>query len=204
MLTALTANALNNVQLNAGVFLYGFDPSEHTSAQALLTAIDTAISNKGESGAKCLGVTRGGGRFNISRETRDIPADGVRYKWKGSTVCDSVDPYLSTTLLELTPENLKIALGASTKSAFGTSGTKLTINTDIKEADYIENLCWCGDIADGSIIVVHFPSAINTADFALNFSDKGEGELAVEFHGVQNSVEDTADDQAPCVVYLVK
>lgn len=182
--TALRAETFDKLQLNAGLFLKNFQYESITDATALLTAIRSQITG----GTNLLGATRGGGTFQVSREMRDPEIDGMRYKFKGGTFVDSMDPYLSTTLVETTPENFAIALGASAV----TTGKKTTVtgHTAIQDSDYLTNLCWVGDLADGQMVLICLYNALNTADFTFTFTDKGEGTTAVEFHGYQDQVDD--------------
>ena len=191
MSTPLRPATFNKLILNAGVMLAGFDPSSYSTAAALKTALATALADD----TKRLGATRGGGTFNVAREMRQVEADGVRYRFVGDTFVDSADAYLSTTLIETgEPAILKKAMG---NAVLNTSGSKSVIKmrTRIQAADYIENLCWVGDIADGGFVVIRLANAINTTDLTLTFTDKGEATLPVEFHAFQSSVEDY--DYAP-------
>lgn len=197
MTTPLSSNTFNKLILNAGALLHDFDPSEYATIAALKTALTTALADE----TKCLGATRGGGSFNVTRDMRQVEADGVRYRFKGDTFVDSADAYISATLLELgEPTVLKRAMGSA--EATTTSGkTLLKMRTRIQSADYLSNLCWVGDIADGGFIIIHLANALNTTDLAITFTDKGEATLPVEFHAFQSSVEDY--DYAPFeVIYL--
>lgn len=188
MTTALRSETFSKLQLNAGVFLKNFTYNSIASVSALLTAIQTAITS-----GNILGATRGGGSFNVGREMRNPEIDGMRYNFKGSFFVDSTDPYLSTNLVEVTPENFAVALGGTIT---GSSGKKtLTVNTAIDSSDYLTNLCWVGDLADGGLVLICLYNALNTSDFNFTFTDKGEGVIGVEFHACQANVNDY--DEAP-------
>lgn len=195
--TPLRPDSFKKLLLDAGAFVYGVDFSEITTAAALKTALATALSDT----TKTLGATRGGGSFNVTREMRQVEADGLRYRFIGDTRVDSSDPYLSTTLLEVgDPDVLKAAMG--TADTTGSSGdvTKLRMKTRILADDYIEDLWWVGDVADGGFCAIHFAYAFNIADLNITFTDKGEATLPVEFHAYQGNVEDY--DYAPYEVYF--
>ena len=183
--------AFENLQLNAGIFLVDLDYSSITDATALKTAIASAVT----AGTSILGVTRGGGAFNVTKETRTPDVDGMRYPFKGSDFVDSADAYLSTTLLEVSAANFKRLLASGDSTTSGKK-TTVTMRTAIDpDTDYIDHLCWVGDISDGRLVLIELDNAINTADFALTFTDKGEGTMAAEFHARQSSVLDY--DNAP-------
>lgn len=187
----IRTETFENLQLNAGIFIKNLDYSSIADATALKTAITAAIT----AGTTILGATRGGGTFTATREIRTPEVDGMRYPFKGSDFVDSVEAYLSTTLLEVTPENIKDALSSATITTSGKK-TTVTMHTAIDtDTDYIDTLTWFGDLADGRLVAITLHNAINTADFSLTFTDKGEGTLAVEFHARQDSVADY--DEAP-------
>lgn len=192
----IRTEAFQHLQLNAGIFLVNYDYASITDATALKTAIQTVKSDQ----TKILGVTRGGGSFTVTRDIRTPDADGMRYPFKGADFVDSVDAYLSGTLLEVVPGNMKMLLGTGESS---TSGKKTTIrmHTAVEGTDYIDHLCWVGDLADGRLVLIELDNAFNTADFSLTFTDKGEGTMPFEFHARQEDVDDY--DYAPFrVVYF--
>ena len=194
--TPLRSETFENLQLNAGIFLKNLNYSSITDATALKTAIASAIT----AGTTLIGATRGGGTFVVSREIREPDIDGRRYSFKGGKFVDSADARLTTTLVEVTPDNVVMVLGGATKT---TSGKKTTIkmHTALQDSDYIENICWIGDLADGRMVLICLKNALNTADFNLTFTDKGEGTLPVELHAHQAGVLDY--DEAPFeVVYF--
>lgn len=188
-LSALREATFDNLQLNCGIFLKNFDYSAITDADALLEAIQGEIAD----GSLLLGVTNGGGTFSVTREMRNPQIDGLRYRFKGGTFVDSADPFLSTTLVETTPENFAIGFGG----AVTTSGKKTTVKmpTALTDASYLSNLCWVGDLADGRLVLICLYNALNISDFTFTFKDKGEGNFGVEFHGCQDDVIDY--DEAP-------
>lgn len=188
--TALREGTFDNLQLNAGLFLKNFTYNSITDAGALKTALATAIA----AGTDILGATSGGGTFTVTREMRTPELDGMRYGFKGSDFVDSVDAYLSTTLKEVTPENFAAALGTGVATTSGKK-TTVTMNTAIAKSNYLTNLVWVGDLADGRLVMISLFNAINTADLTFTFADKNEGTLSVEFHARQANVDDY--DEAP-------
>jgi len=182
--------AFDNLQLNAGIFVKNFDMTSITDAAALKTAVAAAVT----AGTNLLGVTRGGGTFNVTREMREPEVDGRRYSFVGGRFVDSTDAYLSTTLLETNPDNFVIGLGSASKTTSG-KVTTVTMHTAIEDNDYLSSLTWIGDLSDGRIVAITLYNALNTSDFTFTFTDKGEGTYTVEFHAHQAEVDDY--DQAP-------
>lgn len=196
MTSPIRAEAFENLQLNAGVFLVNFDHSLITDAEALKNAIKTAIFDPD----KCLGVTRGGGSFNVTKERRNPDVDGARYAVKGGTFIDSADAYLSGTSLEVNDTNWARYLATADVDGTIVSKKKLTMRTAIDLDDYIDTLCWVGDLADGRLVMIELKNALNTNDFQFTFTDKGEGTVPFEFHAHQADVLDY--DVAPFAVYF--
>ena len=184
-------DAFKELQLNAGIFLVDFNHSTIATADALKTAIASAVT----AGTNILGVTRGGGTFTVTKEIRTPEVDGVRYAFKGQDFIDSADAYLSGTLLEVNAINFKRLLSTGESVTEGKK-TTVTMHTAVDpDTDYISSLVWVGDIADGRLIMVVLDNAFNTADFSLTFTDKGEGTMPFEFHARQENVNDY--DKAP-------
>lgn len=193
--TALRADTFNKLQLNAGILLKNLSYDSVTDATALKTAIANIISGGSNPIGTLIGATRGGGTFNVTREMRTPEIDGMRYSFKGSDFVDSTDAYLSTTLVEITPQNVQDLLTAGVSPTVSGKKTTVKMNTAITSSNYLTNICWVGDLADGQLVLICLKNAINTADFTFTYTDKGEGTLAAEFHARQANVDDY--DNAP-------
>lgn len=196
MVTPCRTETFQNLQLNAGAFLIGFDYANIADSTALKTALATALADS----SKVLGATRGGGTFVVTSEIREPEVDGKRYRFKGGAFVDSVDAQLTGTLVEIRPEIFAkvLATGEST-----TSGKKTTIkmHTAIQATDYIDSLVWVGDMSDGGVVLIALKNALNSNGMTLTFTDKGEGIIPFEFHAYQDSVEDY--DYAPFEVIFL-
>lgn len=196
----IRAAGFENLQLNAGIFLVNFNYSSIANAAALKTAVQGVLTN-GTLGTDYLGMTRGGGTFTITREVRTPEVDGRRYAFKGDKFVDSMDGFLSTTLIEVTDAVIKRVMSTSDIATNGLKKT-ITFHTAIDvNTDYIDHLCWVGDMADGRFVLIEIDNAFNTNDFVFTFADKNEGTLPVEFHAHQGDVLDY--DTLPCrIVYF--
>lgn len=197
MTTGLSPATFTRLQLNAGAFLINFDVDEYATVAALKSAIVEALTT----GEKALGATRGGGTFQCTPTMRSIEADGKRAEFVGSTVNDGWTVKLTTTLLEITPENFKRALISADIEA-GEGGKKIVkIRTRVADTDYIPTLCWVGDSSNG-LVIIELTNALNLTGANFTFTDKGEGTLPVEFQAHQADL--LAQDYAPCrVIFLV-
>lgn len=195
MITGLRPETFDNLQLNAGVFLEGFDASTFEDAATLEDGVLAAL----EAGTGILGATIGGGSFAATPTIRQIEADGMRYPIIGSTVNDMWTIKLSTTLKEVTPENFKRALISCDMDTSKENVTVLTVRTDIEETDYIPKLCWVGDTSKG-FVLIELDNALNLSGASFTFTDKGEGTLPVEFQAHVSDLEKM--DKAPFRIYF--
>lgn len=195
MITAARAEGFKHVLLNVGALFKDFDVTQYTTTAALKTALASALADE----SKCLGMTRGGGSFKTSRAMRQIEADGLRYRYVGDTTTDSIDATLNFTFIELSPKNIEMGLTASNETVSG-QVTKITPRTRIEVGDYIQNLVLATDLNDGGVMLIHFKNALNTADFTVSYTDKGEATYPLEFHPYQSNLEDF--DTAPFDIYI--
>jgi len=180
MTTALTPTTFENLQLNAGLFLRGFDFSAAATAAQLRLLVADAIAE----GSCVIGATRGGGTFQCTPALRNIKADGLRSPMVGSTVNDGWTVKLSGTMLEITPENFATALICADVQKQG-SLTTIRARSEIAPEDYIPTLCWIGDTSRG-FVLIELTNALNMKGAAFTFTDKGEGTLPFEFQAHQD------------------
>ena len=194
----IRAQGFKNLQLNAGVFVTNLDMSKINSAQTLRAVIAARI----EAGTT-LGMTSSGGTFTFTRETRLPEADGRRYLHKGAQFVDSMDGYISGTLVEITPENWQAVIGTTEPLTGNTAGkAAYNIKTMLGDGAYLNNIVWVGDTADGKFIAIEVENALNTADIGFTFQDKNEGKLPFELHAHQGGV--LVYDQAPVKMYVFR
>ena len=194
MVTGLRPETFTKLQLNAGLFLKGFDWASATDAAALKTAIASFI----QAGAGVVGATQGGGTFVCTPTIRQIEADGMRAPFVGSTVNDGWTVKLTGTMKEITPENFADALiSADVTDESAGKVHKVRIRTDIKSTDYIEKFCWIGDTSKG-FVLIELENALNIAGATFTFTDKGEGTIPFEFQGHQSNA--LQQEYAPCTL----
>lgn len=195
MVTGLRPATFENLQLNAGVFLEGFDPTKFSDAASLEEGILAALEDE----VGVLGATIGGGTFAAEPSIRQIEADGMRYPIVGSTVNDMWTVRLTGTLKEITPENFKRVLISCDVDTSKQNVTVLTVRTDIEATDYIPTLCWVGDTSSG-FVLIQLDNVLNINGASFTFTDRGEGTLPFEF---QAHLSDLAKmDKAPFKIYF--
>jgi hypothetical protein len=189
MLSAWRPATFENLQLNAGVFLFGFNASSYKNAAELEEAVLGAL----EAGTNIMGTTVGDGTFVAEPEIRNIEGNGKRYDIVGSTVIDSWSCRLTGTMKEVNPDNFKRALITADETMNG-NVTTITIRTDVEKTDYIPKLCWVGDTSKG-FVLIELDNVLNIAGMTFTFTDKGEGQIPFEFKAHVADI--SAQDKAP-------
>ena len=194
--TPLRAETYKSLQLNAGVVIVNTDIDQYASAEALKTALATIIAD----GSALLGATRGGGTCTITRDTRQVEVDGARTNFVGSTIVDGGDVFISTTLIEMTPDHIKQVIGNADIDDDAPNHVKIRIRLAIDEEDYLQNLIWIGDTSEG-FMAIELKNALNTADVTLTWADKNEGTMNLEAHAHQASI--GMEDYLPAVLHYL-
>lgn len=180
----LTPDSFKNMQLNAGMFVVDMDTSTvtaSTTAEEFGEMLREAVED-----GKSLGATTGGGSFNAVPEVRQIEADGMRAPIIGSTVFDSWEITLTTTVKEITAENMKRVIATVREDA---ATGKIMIGNTLLPEDYIPTIGWAGMLLDGRLMYVELQNALNIEGAAFTFTDKGEGTIPVTFRGHQADLE---------------
>lgn len=183
MLTGVTAETPQNIQLNAGVLLKNFD-------------VETATINEED----IIGATRGGGSLSIAPTVRQVEADGLPQNFKGMVRVDDWVVTFNTTLIEFKKDTLKLALGAGVKEVQKTKMTELTVTHEIGDTDY-SDIWWVGQNGKGDYIAIKIENGMNLTGLVITISDKGEGTYPITItahYTLQNLKEKTV----PCKVYV--
>lgn len=137
---------------------------------------------------RLLGATRGGNSFAIEQDVREIEMDGAPGPVKGARRIIEVRPRLTTNLLEISRENLLMAIPGATSTAYpdATAAThdSITRTRNIVGTDYIENVALVGTVSgsDEPIIII-VSNALNDENFEIGTEDRDETVLEVQFTG---------------------
>jgi hypothetical protein len=190
--TQVAADAFQNLQLNAGMILTDFNPSNPGTASAI----------KGNA----LVATSGGATFQSNPTYTDFgdDIDNVPANTKQLKRIDHYEPRISGTGKTANPAALEAFLGAFTKTT--SSGVdKYVPNPELATSDF-RDIWWVGDYSDnngntnGGFIAIRLMDALNTGGFQLKSNDKGKGDLAFDFLG-HYDIDDV--DTVPFEVYAM-
>lgn len=128
-----------------------------------------------------LSPTRGGGEFHASVEMRDIEFDGRVAKTKGAQVIDGNTATIKVTLLNMTQENLRLALPGGL-TAKGENGELTNPKTGvISDDNYLQNVTVFGKTLDGKYKKFVINNPMSEGELGITMQQKAEGELEVEF-----------------------
>lgn len=176
--TKIPQDAFDGLQLDAGVLLTSFNPASPAIA-------DSAI----------ICATTGGIQVNCTPTYSDFgeDVDNVPNNMKEFKHLDGWECMLSTTGLGTSVENIRIALGAA-----DVSGTKITPRRNLNQTDFISEIWWVGDRADGGLVAVKMLNALSTGGFQLQTTKNGKGQISLEITG---HVSIDAQDTMPMEFY---
>lgn len=148
--------------------------------------------NYGATGETPLAPTRGGGTFEVKKNIRDIDFDGKKGKTKGMQVLDECDAMLKIPLLNVSLDNLALAMPYATYAADKIS-MKSTNFGVLPSGAYIENVALICKTVGGSYKLIKIYSGMNEADFSLAATPKGEAVINFEIAAHWDAQDDTKD-----------
>lgn len=185
--TQIPANTFKELQLNAGILLSDFDPSDGSFEAADM-----------------LGATSGGVSFTAQAEFTDFAEDidNAAKNMKEFKVLDSWTATMSGTFASLTTALAKMLVGAGVID--GTNANKIVPRNDLDQADF-SDVWWVGDYSDktgatnGGFLAIHLMNALSTGGFQIQSGDKAKGQFAFEFTGHYSNA---AQDTVPFEIYV--
>lgn len=177
--TKIPQTAFEEMQLDAGILLTSFNPSEPSVTDSNIVCATTGGIN-----AVCTPTFE-----DIAEDVDNAPNNLKEYKKLTGWDCR-----LSTTALGTSPALIKKALGAA-----DITNTKITPRRDLEQTDFAD-LWWVGDRADGGFLAIKLINALSTGGFTLQTNKNGKGQISVEFTG---HVSSSAQDTMPMEFYSV-
>lgn len=185
--TGYTTKTKENLLLDSGVWYKNYDVST-----------DTPVSAK----SKIIGATEGGGSFTAKATYRNIKVDGVHADVKNMTRIDKWDVEMAVNTLEVTPETLAMALGASIINTGDAKHTIIKGKMNVDEADYADNITFIGTISGKSEpIIIQVLNALCVDGLTLDTKDNGEAVVALKFKG---HADENTLDVPPYTIYYPK
>jgi hypothetical protein len=108
---------------------------------------------------------------------------------------DGWDCTFGFTALNVTPEAIKLALGAA-----DINGQSIIPRRKLKQTDF-NDIWWVGDRSDGGLVAICLRNALSTGGFSLQTTKNGKGQVAVTLTG-HTSIKE--QDKVPMEFYVAE
>lgn len=183
MISAVTAETINNLSPDAGILLKNFDYSAATDSETLAELINAEEARQNN----WLGATKGGVNIQENRSFWSPEFDGKRMPFKGDKYFESAEPKITGTMVEIKPENVKLASGAADLTSNGNIVT-VQPHASIQPGDYLDNLVWVANRGAGGLYLVELKNALCVSGINSQSTDKDILTIPFEFTGHADSV----------------
>lgn len=169
--TRIPETTFQKLQLNAGIMLTAFDPTNGTVAEDAI-----------------MGATSGGINFSAVPTFSDFgeDIDNAPTNVKEMKMLEKWDVTMSGSFVTVDVKSAKMLVGAADIDAGDQS--KIVPRNDLMDSDFTD-VWWVGDYSDqngesnGGFVAIHMINALNTGGFSVQSTNKGKGEFAFEFTG---------------------
>jgi hypothetical protein len=162
LFTRIPENTFKGLQLDAGILLRDFDPSDPDVQDS-----DIICATTGGINPQCI----------ASYEDMFEDVDNAPNNMMEGKKLTGWDCRISTTCLGNDPETIRLALGAADKA-----GSRVVPRRDLTQDDF-KDLWWVGDRADGGFVAIQLKNALSTGGFSLQTTKNGKGTIALELTG---------------------
>lgn len=172
----------DELQVDAGVLVKGFNPAEPTLDNANIICATTGGINP-----VCTPTFADWGA-----DIDNCPENTKELKEITGYTCS-----LGFTALTVTAETIRMSLGAADIEA---ETGKIMPRHELKDEDFAD-VWWVGDISDGGFAAICLKNALSTGGFSLQTTKAGKGQVSVTLTG-HYSIE--AQDDVPMEFYVIK
>lgn len=162
--TIIPEDTFKELQLDAGILLNNFDPSDPDVQDA-----DIICATTGGINPTCVPTYS-----DMGEDVDNCPANMMELKHLDSWECK-----MAFTSLGISKEDIRLALGASDIDA---ETGAISPRKDVEAEDFAD-VWWVGDRADGGMVAVKLHNALSTGGFSLQTTKAGKGQLSVELTG---------------------
>lgn len=180
--TVIPQDTFDALQVDAGVLLKTFDPSDPDAP----ADEDIICATTGGINPTCIPTYS-----DYGEDVDNCPVNMKELKHLDGWECK-----ISTTCLGTSPELIRLALGAADITA---ASGMIKPRKDLAQTDF-SDLWWVGDKADGGFVAIQLKNALSTGGFSLQTSKNGKGQVSIELTG---HVSINAQSTMPMVFYSV-
>lgn len=182
--TVIPQDTFESMQLDAGVLLRNFDPSNVQAPDDE----DIICATTGGINPVCQPTFS-----DLGEDVDNVPANMKELKHLDSWACS-----LSTTSLGTSPETIRLALGCADIDSNNTA--KIVPRADLNQSDFASSIWWVGDRADGGCVAIQLKNALSTGGFSLQTTKNGKGQTSITIEG---HVSINAQSEVPMVFYSI-
>ena len=176
----ISIDTFKEFQLDAGVLLKTFDP-----ASPELVDENIICATSGGINPTCVAEYRDNGE-DVDNCPNNMKELMELVRWNTG---------LSFTALNVTPDVIRMALGAADVDA---SSGKITPRSDLKDTDFAD-VWWVGDRSDGGLVAIRLINALSTSGLSLQTTKDGKGNISVSLAG-HYSIDE--QDKVPMEFYV--
>ena len=179
MFYRIPSDTFDGLQLEAGILLTDFDPTDPSVDDDDIVCATTGGIN----------IVATPEYTDLGEDVDNVPPNMKELKSDPKWTCQ-----YTTTGLGTTPEAIRLALGAADITA---SSGKIAPRSKLNQDDFAD-LWWVGDKADGGFVAAKLINALSTGGFNLQTTKDGKGQVSLEFTG---HVSLEAQDVMPIELY---
>lgn len=179
--TRISQDAFNEFAIDAGMLLKKFDVTGATE----VADEDIVCDTTGDITATCVPTYS-----DMGEDVNNCPANMMELM-----NLDSWETTLSFTALNVTPEVIRMSLGAADAEG-GKVKPRMTLDYT---KDFAEIWLVCDLLNDDRFVAVHLMNGLSTAGLSLKTTKNGKGQLQVEMSG---HVSITKQDTVPMEFYV--
>lgn len=165
--TVISDDAFDALQLDAGVLLSDFDPSDPQKP----ASADIIATTTGGINPSCVATYS-----DFGEDVDNVPNNMMEYKH-----LDGWDCTLGFSTIKFNAANTVWALGAADTTS-GTGYTKIVPRRNVKLTDF-KDIWWVGDKANGGAFAVCLKNALSTGGLSIQSTKNGKGTNAITLTG---------------------
>lgn len=182
--TRIPADTFEQIQTDAGVLLYDFDPEKKEIKDEEIICPTT-----GGITAACVPSFS-----DMGDDVDNCPVNLLELKHLDSWNCT-----LAFTSLGTSPKSIRLALGAADLDN-EEKPTKIIPRMKLNGEKDASDVWWVGDRADGGLVAVCLKRALSTSGFSLKTTKSGKGQTSVTLTG---HVSVDTQDEVPMEFYSI-
>ena len=182
--TVISTDAFDALQVDAGVLLTSFDPSNPYVTPA---SEDILATTTGGINPTCAPTYS-----DYGEDVDNVPNNMMEFKH-----LDGWEAKMAFSSIKFNAANTKWALGAADTELLSNGVTKVKPRRDLAQSDF-QDLWWVGDKANGGAYAIKLLNALSTGGLNIQSTKNGKGTNSIEVTG---HVSINAQDVMPMEIY---